>query len=99
LAAALRARKSTLADNPHFIHCQSRLSFGDRAISCPRVVFETALKDLMHSALASQTFLNPANLQLRRTQQRRKGAGRFEPIATIFWALASLIAASVAAFA
>ncbi|HEX3406821.1 MAG TPA: hypothetical protein VHS81_06265 [Caulobacteraceae bacterium] len=53
----------------------------------------------MHSALASQTFLNPANLQLRRTQQRRMGAGRFEPIATIFWALASLIAASVAAFA
>jgi hypothetical protein len=53
----------------------------------------------MNLALASQSFLNPSNLHLRRTQQRRIGAGRFEPIATIFWALASLIAASVAAFA
>ncbi len=49
---------------------------------------------------ASQSFLYPSNLQLRRTQSRRLGAGRaFEPVATIFWALASLIAASVAAFA
>ena len=54
----------------------------------------------MNLALAPTTFLNPSNLQLRRTQQRRIGVGRgFEPIATIFWALASLIAASVAAFA
>ena len=54
----------------------------------------------MNLALASQTLLNPTNIHLRRTQSRRIGAGRaFEPIATIFWALASLIAASVAAFA
>ena len=54
----------------------------------------------MNLALASQTFLNPSNPQLRRTQARRIGAGpTFEPVATIFWALASLIAASVAAFA
>jgi hypothetical protein len=53
----------------------------------------------MNLALASQSFLNPSNPHLRRTQQWRIGAGRFEPIATIFWALASLIAASVAAFA
>ncbi|HWF78101.1 MAG TPA: hypothetical protein VN694_13095 [Caulobacteraceae bacterium] len=65
----------------------------------PRVYFETAFKDLMNLALASQTLFLPTNLQLRRTQQRRTGAGRFEPIATIFWALASLIAACVAAFA
>ena len=54
----------------------------------------------MHPACASQTFFLPTNLQLRRTQSRRIGAGRFfEPVATIFWALASLIALSVAAFA
>jgi hypothetical protein len=53
----------------------------------------------MNPALAPKTFLNPTNIHLRRTQQRRIGTGRFEPIATIFWALASLIAASVAAFA
>ena len=49
---------------------------------------------------ACGTFLHPSNLQLRRTQLRRIGGGRaFEPVVTIFWALASLIAASVAAFA
>lgn len=54
----------------------------------------------MHPACASQTFHISTNLQLRRTHQRRTGAGRFfEPVATIFWALASLIALSVAAFA
>jgi hypothetical protein len=53
----------------------------------------------MNLALASQTFLNPTNVHVRRTQSRRIGAGRFEPVVTIFWALASLIAASVAAFA
>ena len=53
----------------------------------------------MNLALASQTFLNPTNLHVRRTQSRRLGIGHYEPIATIFWALASLIAASVAAFA
>lgn len=54
----------------------------------------------MHPTCASQSFFVPTNLQLRRTQSRRVGAGRFfEPVATIFWALASLIAVSVAAFA
>jgi hypothetical protein len=49
---------------------------------------------------ACGTFLHPTNLQLRRTQLRRIGGSRaFEPVVTIFWALASLIAASVAAFA
>jgi len=54
----------------------------------------------MNPACASQTFFLPTNLQLRRTQSRRMGASRyFEPVATIFWALASLIAVSLAAFA
>jgi hypothetical protein len=54
----------------------------------------------MHPTCASQSFVQPFNLQLRTTQSRRLGVGRaFEPLATIFWALASLIAASVAAFA
>jgi len=54
----------------------------------------------MHPICASQTFLNPSNTLLRRTQSRRIGFGRaFEPVATIFWALASLIAVSLAAFA
>jgi hypothetical protein len=54
----------------------------------------------MNPLCASQTFLNPSNLQLRRTQARRDGVRRaFEPVATIFWALASLIAVSLAAFA
>ena len=41
----------------------------------------------------------PFNLQLRRAQSRRRGKAAIEAAATIFWALASLIAASVAAFA
>jgi hypothetical protein len=54
----------------------------------------------MNPACASQTFHLPTNLQLRRTQSRRVGrVGFFEPVVTIFWALASLIALSVAAFA
>ena len=54
----------------------------------------------MNLACTSQSLFNPSNLQLRRTQARRIGAGRtFEPVATIFWALASLIAVSVAALA
>jgi hypothetical protein len=61
---------------------------------------ETTLKDLMNPICASQSFLNPSSIQLRRTQARRIGFGRaFEPVATIFWALASLIAVSLAAFA
>jgi len=53
----------------------------------------------MNLTLASQSFLSPTNIHVRRTQSRRIGAGRYEPIVTIFWALASLVAASVAAFA
>ncbi|HEY1425361.1 MAG TPA: hypothetical protein VGF50_01700 [Caulobacteraceae bacterium] len=54
----------------------------------------------MNPACASQNLHLPTNLQLRRTQSRRIGPGRiFEPVATIFWAMASLIALSVAAFA
>jgi hypothetical protein len=54
----------------------------------------------MNPICASRSLLNPSNTQLRRTQARRIGFGRaFEPVATIFWALASLIAVSLAAFA
>jgi hypothetical protein len=53
----------------------------------------------MYLTSASQTLFRPFNPQLRRAQSRRFGIGRLEPVATIFWALASLIAASVAAFA
>ncbi len=52
----------------------------------------------MNPACASQTF-NPSNLQLRRVQSRRRGKAAVEAAATIFWALASLIATTVAAFA
>ena len=54
----------------------------------------------MNLACGTQSFLQPTNLQLRRTQSRRHGKGRaFEPLATIFWALAILVATTVAAFA
>jgi hypothetical protein len=53
----------------------------------------------MNPACASQTLLNPSNLQLRRAQSRRRGKAAVEAAATIFWALASLIATTVAAFA
>jgi hypothetical protein len=53
----------------------------------------------MYLTSASQTLLQPFNLQLRQVQSKRLGKVAFEPVATIFWALASLIAASVAAFA
>jgi hypothetical protein len=100
LAATLRARRSTPADKPLFITTKPRLLLSETGRFHVRAFFfETTLKDLMNPAPASKTFFIPTNLQLRRTQQWRIGAGRFEPIATIFWALASLIAASVAAFA
>lgn len=53
----------------------------------------------MNPACPSQSFLKPFNLQLRRMQTRRRGKAAVEAAATIFWALASLIAATVAAFA
>jgi hypothetical protein len=53
----------------------------------------------MNPTCASQTFLNPSNLQLRRAQSRQRGKAAVEAAATIFWALASLIATTVAAFA
>ena len=49
---------------------------------------------------ACTTFLNPTNLQLRRTQSSRIAKNRaIEALATISWALATLIATTVAAFA
>jgi hypothetical protein len=53
----------------------------------------------MNLTCASQSLLQPFNLQLRRAQSRRRGKAAFEAAATIFWALASLIATTVAAFA
>jgi hypothetical protein len=98
LASCAVARKSTLADNPLFITANPGSSRMPGAFR-PRVPFETALKELMHPACASQTFLNPSNLQLRRVQARRRSKAAVEAAATIFWALASLIATTVAAFA
>ena len=66
--------------------------------SSARTAFETTFKELMNLTCASQSSI-PFNLQLRRAQARRQGKAAVEAAATIFWALASLIAASVAAFA
>ena len=86
-----------LADNPLFITANPGSSRMPGAFR-PRVPFETALKELMNPACASQT-CNPSNLQLRRVQARRRSKAAVEAAATIFWALASLIATTVAAFA
>ena len=93
------ARKSTLADKPLFITTNPRLPTETGRIAVRAYPFETTLKELMNPACASQTVLNPSNLQLRRVQARRRSKAAVEAAATIFWALASLIATTVAAFA
>jgi hypothetical protein len=46
------------------------------------------------------TFLNPTNPHVRRTQSARIAKNRaIEAVATVFWAMATLIATTVAAFA
>ena len=45
-------------------------------------------------------FLHPTNLHLRRTQSHRIVKNKaIEALATVFWAIATLIATTVAAFA
>ena len=91
------ARRRTLAENPLFTTANPGSSRMPGAFR-PRVPFETTLKELINLNCPSQSY-PPFNLQLRRAQSRRRGKAAIEAAATIFWALASLIAASVAAFA